>query len=723
MESISGYIKGVLYHNEASNYYVVKVELDQKKDEVVTVTGYFESIKKDELYRFYGEYKDHPRFGMQFNFESYEKILPNGEEAIIRFLSSSLFPKIGVKTAERIYSLLGDNALTYIKQDIKCLDPLNLKPEQVKSIQDGLNNGTRLEEAMKIFIGHGLNMKTLIKLDAIYKEDMVKIILNNPYQMIKDVDGINFKSADKIASSLGIEKNDERRIKAGIIYLANQICYKTQSTYTNYDALYKEANKLFDELTYDTFDMNFNALLANNDLYQEEDRIYPYDLYEAEIGIANYLKPYITRKISHIDHFEILEAISELEKSNGINYSKEQKDAIIMALTSGISIVSGGPGTGKTTVVNAIIKVYEKLFKNSIITLTAPTGRAAKRMSELTNMTATTIHRLLGWNLDNNVFSHDEDDPINGDLLIVDEFSMVDAVLFYHLLKGTHPFKQLVLIGDEQQLPPVNTGDTLHELLDLDFIPRLILVKIHRQEATSGIIPLAYDIRSGMLNPENLKKDDVAFISCSNYEIKDLVVYFATKAMERGYSQQDIQVLAPMYDGVAGINGLNVVLQQVFNPKSLTKKEHQVGRVIYREGDKILQLKNQPDDDVYNGDIGILEEIITKEEDENGELRFIVNFDGNLVEYTADNFINITHAYCVSVHKSQGSEYPIVIFPIVYDYRIMLKRKLIYTAITRTKKSLVLLGDIRALNYAINNDSFDLINTTLKKRIKENLGY
>lgn len=719
METLQGYIRGIIYHNHNNNYYVSLVRLDQKKRESIIIVGYFDELKKDELYRFNGEFKTHPKYGSQFVVESYERVLPNDKEAIIRFLSSSLFPRIGRKTAEKVYDLLGDKCLEIIKDNPSKLDPLELKKEQVDSLIKGLNSQSRLEEAMKLFVGHGLTMKTLLKLDALYKEDMTHVILNNPYRMIKDIDGINFKYADKIALSLGIDKKDERRIKAAIVYCLNRLCFRYQSTYISYVLIKKETTKLIDELTDEEFNKSYDGLVKDEEIIVEEDRVYPYSLFEAEVGIANYLYPYFNKKISYIEDEDINKAINEVEDESKIKYSDEQKAAIKMAVSSGISIISGGPGTGKTTVVNALIRVYEKLFGEGGITLCAPTGRAAKRLSELTNKEATTIHRLLGWNMESNVFIHDENDPLIGDLLIVDEFSMVDAVLFYQLLKGTHPYQQIVLIGDDEQLPPVNAGDVLHELLSLDKIKHTSLQKIHRQKETSGIIPLAYDVRHGIFNEENLQKDDVIFVNCSSYEVKDLVIYFASKALERGYTSEDIQVLAPMYDGVAGIDALNVALQDLFNPKSLTKKEYQIGKTIYREKDKILQLKNQVDDDVYNGDIGILDEIIL----DSDEVKFIVNFDGNYITYNKDNFINITHAYCISVHKSQGSEYPIVIFPILYDYRIMLRKKLVYTGITRTRKSLILLGNIDAFKYSLTNDQKIESRSTIKKRIKEKLGW
>lgn len=716
MDEVQGYINSVLFKNEVTSYIIARIKLDQKKDESIVVVGYFELPKKQELCRYYGSFIDHPRYGRQFKVDSMEKLMPTDEEAIIRYLSSSMFPKVGPKAAEKVIEALGLDCLKMIQQDNSVLNRVNIKEPLKEAIIKGLVYSTRLDEAIKLFVGHGIEMKYLIKMDSTYGDKLVETVLNNPYVMVRDIDGIGFKTCDRIAASLGIEQHDSRRIEALIVYSASQICYQTQDTYTTEYAIFEYCQRELSELDYETFSFCLNRLIENNEIVNENGNIYPASLYEAETGIAGYLYPYIVQKDVLVGDESIKKEIRKIEEDEGIEYSPEQVEAIIMCINNGLTIITGGPGTGKTTVVNAIIKIYRNLFPESVIKLCAPTGRAAKRMAEITKEEATTMHRLLKWDLDTNRFEIDEQNPIYGDFLIVDEFSMVDSHLFYHLLMGTHPFGKILLIGDDQQLPPVSPGDVLRDLLDVKNINRVKLIKIHRQSANSGIIPLCYDIRNGVLNRDNLVKDDVTFIPCKNIDVKELVLREVDSAVERGFTQQEIQVLAPMYDGVAGIRNLNDALREFFNPPTNTKKEVLLGRTTYREGDKILQLKNQPDDDIYNGDIGILTSIMSEK-----PIVLFIDFDGNMVKFSGAELQNITHAYCISVHKSQGSEYPYVIMPVLYDYRIMLKRKLIYTGISRTKKELVLLGSVDALERGVQLLEQNKRKTSLKQRLMSRL--
>lgn len=713
MEEIKGYVQSIVFFKESTKYTIARLKIDQKKDEKIVITGYFDPPSKQELCKFYGEYVDHPRYGRQFQVEYMEKILPNSKEAIIRFLSSSLFPKIGAKCAEKVVDFLGEDCLTKIKEEPECLNGLNIKENLKQTIIEGVKKSNHLEEAIKLFVGHGIPAKYLIKMDAIYGMDLVPIVLSNPYTLVKDIDGIGFKTADRVALSLGFKETDDRRIQALISFVSKEICYKTQDTYTYKDDIYKGCCFYIPSLDYETFEHNYNNAIKDYEIFDDDNCIFPSSLYDAEKGIARYIAKYLKNKPVQINTDLILREIKDVEEEVGITYSDEQVEAIIMCIQNGISIITGGPGTGKTTVVNAIIKVYEKLFPKNDIRLCAPTGRASKRMNLVTGKEATTMHRLLEWDLDTNRFAKCFENPVDGDFIIIDEFSMVDCQLFYNLMAATHPFSKVLLIGDDKQLPPVSPGDVLRDLLELQIIPTIMLEHIHRQDSDSGIIPLCYDVRQGIFNQENLEKDDVRFYNCKNIDVKDLVLRLVQNAVDHGLEQYDIQVLSPMYDGVAGINNLNDTLREFFNPRDVFKKEIAIGRTTYREGDKILQLKNQPDDDVYNGDIGTLVEIL----DESGSEKLIIDFDGNYVTYSSEYFNNITHAYCISVHKSQGSEYKYVIMPIVSDYSIMLKRKLIYTGISRAKEKLVLLGSVQAFQRGIKTIEQKNRKTKLKERI------
>ena len=713
MEQVTGYVQSVVFYKETTKYTIARLKLDQKKDEKIVITGYFDPPGKQELCRYYGEYVDHPRYGRQFKVEYFEKLLPTSKEAIIRFLSSSLFAGVGSKTAEKIVDEFGENCLSLIKEDPYILDKIDIKDKIKSSIIQGINKSNHLEEAIKLFVGHGIPAKYLIKMDAVYGDKLVPLVMNNPYILVRDIDGIGFKTADRVALNLGFDEMDSRRISSLIAYVCKDICYRTQDTYTSKEEIYRYAKKILPELSEEFFFENFNNAIKERDLIDEDGRIFPASLFDAENGIAKHLRSYLVDKIVTIDEDLILKEIRIVEEELGITYSDEQVEAIIMCINNGVSIITGGPGTGKTTVVHAIIKVYERLYPNNKIKLCAPTGRASKRMNYITGKEATTIHRLLKWDLDTNKFSKNEDDPVEGDFIIIDEFSMVDCQLFYSLLRAIGPFSKILLIGDDKQLPPVSPGDVLRDLLELNLIPTVMLEKIHRQSENSGIIPLCYDVRNGRFNEENIHKDDVSFIECRNVDVKDYVLKLVEHAINHGLSQQDIQILAPMYDGVAGITNLNDHLREFFNPADVFKKEVAIGRTTYREGDKILQLKNQPDDDVYNGDIGTLVEI----NDEDGKLRLIIDFDGNFVSYTPEYFTNITHAYCISVHKSQGSEYKYVIMPILQEYSLMLRRKLIYTGISRAKECLTLLGSVNMFKRGIATIEQKYRKTSLQERL------
>ena len=713
MEQVTGYVQSVVFYKENTKYTIARLKLDQKKDEKIVITGYFDPPGRQELCRFFGEYVDHPRYGRQFKVEYFEKLLPTSKEAIIRFLSSSLFAGVGSKTAEKIVDALGENCLSLIKENPSLLDDLSIKDSLKQSIINGIGKSNHLEEAIKLFVGHGIPAKYLIKMDAIYGDKLIPLVMNNPYILVRDIDGIGFKTADRVALSLGFDEMDSRRIASLIAFVCKEICYRTQDTYTSKEEIYRLSKKYLPDLDDELFNINYISAVKDRDLIDEDGRIFPSSLYDAENGIAKHLKSYLIDKVATIDEDLILKEIRIVEEELGISYSEEQIEAIIMCINNGVSIITGGPGTGKTTVVHAIIKVYERLFPNDLIKLCAPTGRASKRMNYITGKEATTIHRLLKWDLDTNKFSKNEDDPVLGDFIIIDEFSMVDCQLFYSLLRAIGPFSKILLIGDDKQLPPVSPGDVLRDLLELGLIPTVMLKKIHRQSANSGIIPLCYDVRQGEFNPENIQKDDVSFIECRNIDVKDYVLKLVAYAVDHGLSQQDIQILAPMYDGVAGITNLNDHLREFFNPSDVFKKEIAIGRTTYREGDKILQLKNQPDDDVYNGDIGTLVEI----NDEDNKVRLIIDFDGNFVTYTPEYFSNITHAYCISVHKSQGSEYKYVIMPILQEYSVMLRRKLIYTGISRAKENLTLLGSINMFKRGIATIEQKYRKTSLQERL------
>ena len=714
MEEIIGKLSIVIFHNEENLYSVIKIMVSEgSEDKYVTVTGNFPIPNDNVEYRFKGEYKKHPRFGIQFVVSEYEEILPNSEDSIIKYLSSPIFPKIGIRTATKIYNVLGEKCIEKIKQDSNVLDGI-VSVEQKKIIIEGLGTGTYFDEAVKLFVTQGLSIKMLLKIQSIYKENMIEVIKENPYKLIEDIDGIGFKTADDLALKLGFDIYDEKRIKACLLYCTSMICFNESDTYTNEEKIIKEFDKIIKGV--DTISKKYflEVLISEGKLYREKEKIFTMVQFFAELDNARILSNFIKKIINDLDSSEILKIIQKIEDKLHIKYDENQKEAILTCLNSGVTIITGGPGTGKTTIVNAIIQVYKELIHDSEIHICAPTGRASKRLTEITGIKANTIHSLLKWDLHSNTFSVNEKNPLTGNLLIVDEFSMVDNYLLHQMLKASQKIGQIIFIGDEDQLPSVGPGNVLRDLLDSQVINTIRLTKIYRQSETSNIIRLAHHIK----NKEPIQNDfenDVTFYSTNDNNIQKIVLEYIKIAKNNGYDNDDIQVLAPMYQGINGIDNLNDILQDYFNPHDNLLNEMRFGKVIYRENDKILQLKNQNEDYVFNGDIGKLVEI-----DKGDSPRYdkmYVDYDSNIVEYTNKDFINITHAYCISIHKSQGSEYPLIILPITFAYQRMLAKNLIYTAITRAKQKLIIIGNYDAFLYGINNTNYKVRKTTLKEKL------
>lgn len=705
-----------IFRNEENGYTVAKFVTYDTKEEEFTATGIFKELIEEERYTLQGEYKEHARYGMQFQVISYEKMLPNDESSLIRYFSSSAFPGIGKKTAKSIVSHLGEDALLKIKEDIHVLDAIEgMNEKKRNAIYQGIKEHGDLDDSIVFFSKFGMSVKNIMKLEAAYGKEAVEVVKENPYQMIEDIDGIGFATADKVAMELSFEMDHPYRIKAAILAAVLDICMANGDTYVVETQILRELKKRYgmDQIELSPF---LSDLYTDRLLICEDERIYHHTQYEAEKGIAVFLGnfPYEEMKQKNLDHLD--EDITHLEHHLHISYEDKQKQAIASFFKEPFSIITGGPGTGKTTIVQGILSLYQQYYPEQIISLCAPTGRAAKRLAQLSDGRAVTIHSLLKWDLESNTFLVNESDPIMADVLIIDEFSMVDQWLFYNLLQACRDVKKILLIGDEDQLASVGPGCVLKDLIESQCFPLTRLEKIFRQQEGSDVVTLAHMIREKEI-PDFHQMQEIAFFPCQNFEVRNLVNKVVGNALKKGYDTKDIQVLVPMYQGVAGIDALNNALQQMMNPPDEYKRELKVGYRIFREEDKILQLKNQPDDQVSNGDIGILREIIYASEDIQNKNKLRVEFDDHIVEYSGDNLYNISHAYCISIHKSQGSEYPIVILPVVKDYRYMLQKRLLYTAITRAKKSLVLLGDQELFLHAIQVEDRHVRKSTLTQRI------
>lgn len=720
MIEYTGYIRKIRFYSESSNYIVALIDVEQE-DKLITMNGYMNNFNDYDKYLFIGDYEIHPKYGKQFKLSEYRIILAKESDEIIKYLSSPLFKGVGQKLAKQIVDSLGEDCLTIIKNDKHSLDCVMAMTEKKRDmIYEVLTNSDYDQEVMQFFMGHGISLKNLGLIQAFYKEKTLEVLQNNPYRLIEDIDGIGFKTADELALKTGGALDNPNRIKAAIVYSIKQYGFNTGSTYCLIEEIVKTFKQLIYSIEENIFYEYLDELIDNGLIIKENERYYYHEMYEAEVNIANYLKIRINHDDESIDESRVNQLLQDFEKNQGITYAKKQKEALFYFLKSSVMILTGGPGTGKSTIVHALLKIYTSLYPEDKIGLVAPTGRAAKRLTELTGIEACTIHRLLKWDLHTNTFAMNRTNPLDIDVLIIDEFSMVDCLLLSKLFDAGRKISKILFIGDYYQLPSVAPGNVLKDLIEAG-VKTIELDEIFRQAKDSGIIQLAHHIINNEIDDIDLfdHYQDINFFPMLNYDVIKNVKTIVNKALEEGYETSDIQVLAPMYQGVAGIDALNDALQDVFNPQEQCVDSYKIGRLEYRIGDKILQLKNRVDDNVFNGDIGILIDICRKDNFEYLQDTLVVDFDGNIVEYTSQNFNTITLAYCMSIHKSQGNEFKIVIMPVLGDYYIMLKRNLLYTAITRAKQSLFILGDSKAFMHGLHNYQDNRRKTTLKLRFED----
>lgn len=704
MIQYTGFIRKIRYYSESSHYIVALIDVEEE-NEWITLNGYMSHFNDYDKYLFYGDWVIHPKYGKQFQLDHYEIVLSDDKDEIVKYLSSPLFKGVGKVLAQNIVDSLGNDCLKKIKVDKHCLDIVkSMTAIKRDIIYEVLTDNDFDQEVMQFFMGHGISLKNLGLIQATYKEKTLQVLQNNPYQLIEDIDGIGFHSADELALKIGGSLNDPHRIKAGIIYSVKQLGFSSGSTYVTLDELKNSFSKIIFHIEESVFDDYLEMLIDEQMIIRNGNKYYYYEMYDAEVQIADFIKRLSSLPNDVYDQNEVEGWLNRYQQRYGMTYAKKQKEAIDYFLTYPFMILTGGPGTGKTTIVKAIIDVYRMLYPEEKISLVAPTGRAAKRLSELTGLEACTIHRELKWDLHTNTFVMNHKNPLDNDVLIIDEFSMVDCLLLSHLFDASQKVHKILFIGDYHQLPSVAPGNVLKDLMKAG-VKTIELDEIFRQVDDSGIVHLAHQMIHDELTSLTIFEDyqDIHFFNSTNYDMIKNVKMIVNKALNEGYDMNDIQVLAPMYQGVAGIDAFNDALQDVFNPADMYKEEYRVGKKLFRVGDKILQLKNRPEDDIYNGDIGILVDICKKDNFEYLEDTFIVDFDGNLVEYTPHLFYTITLAYCMSIHKSQGNEFKIVIMSVLNDYYIMLKRNLIYTALTRAKQSLFILGNQNAFLKGVAN--------------------
>ena len=685
-----------------------------------TFTGLFAELLTDEDYVFYGEVIDNPKYGIQYKVNKYEKIMPEDKDGLVVFLSSDIFPGVGEKTACQIVDILGENCLNLIANDHECLLKVpKMTDKKAKDIQSKLIKYNESYEIVVYLTNFGFNMKDALKVYNHYLEDTIRVIENNPYELIDTVDGITFLKVDSLRNKTKVSVDDERRILALIINVIKMVCFATGDTYLELDAIFSAVKNVYEkEITEEKLNYYLVELNSLGKIIIIDNKFILMEYYRDENYIASSIYDLSNKDDMVVKDIDV--KIERLENFFEINYNEEQKKAIKQSIVKNFSIITGGPGTGKTTIIKGITEGYKMISGYSFdklqekLVLLAPTGRAAKRMSESCSYPASTIHRYLKWNKETGEFGLNERNKSKAEFVIVDETSMIDTSLMANFFKAMPKNVKIVFIGDYNQLESVGPGKVLKDLIESEMINTIFLKEIYRQDQNSYITELAYEVNSGELQPSFLeKKDDYNFIKCESIDVLKATSDVCRLAFSKGYDLKNIQVLAPMYKGINGIDNLNKILQKIFNPPCNNKKETYDADVIYREGDKILQLENMPDDNVFNGDIGFIEKISGTE--------ITVDFDGNKVKYKPKEYKSIKHGYAISVHKAQGSEFEIVVMPIIKEYRVMLYRKLVYTAITRAKRSLILLGDPSYFSKAVYNMGNKERKTNLKNIITSNI--
>lgn len=728
MSYIKGNYRRSIYQNsQGYNIGLFKVmDTDDEKladyiDHIITFTGYFHELNDMDTYLFYGKLVTHPKYGEQFQVDNYERCKPEEKDSIIEFLTSGLFKGIGEKKAKAIVDVLGKDTLKIILENP---DNLILIPGVTKKNIEVLH--TKLQEyessyeTILILTELGFSTKDAMIVYNFYKNKTKNIIDTNIYQIIEDIYNMTFKKIDAIALKSGLEKDAPIRVEASIIYIMNELSNAYGHSYYFKEEIASYLQRVLGvNITEELFLSSLENLEKNLLIVKREDRYYLKEMYESETLITKRFR--MLSREEDIVIKDIDSKIRELENLFGITYNEQQFLAIKNSLLKQFLIITGGPGTGKTTIMKGVTELYRTVNKLSYeqlqekIALLAPTGRAAKRMSESTLLRASTIHRFLKWQKETNKFQVNEYNKSRVEFVIIDEASMIDTYLMASLLKGISANCKILLVGDDHQLPSVGPGQVLHDLIESNSLQKVELTELYRQGKDSNILTLAYDIRQGEVNEEVFNVgDDLTFIKATPDQVVDNVLEITDTYQDLSY--KEFQILCPMYKTIAGIDEINRHVQNKVNPKTKNKKELQYGDVIFRENDKVLQLTNMPDENVYNGDIGIIKEIKTAPKKE-----IIIDFDGNIVKYTPSNFNNFRLAYAISIHKAQGSEFDVVIIPIVRNFNKMLYRKLIYTGITRSKKKLYLIGDVNALKYAVSNNNSDIRRTSIKDYLQNGI--
>ena len=724
LTDIEGQIERITYSNDESGFTIARLKTPERKDPV-TVVGNLPTLAPGEVLKLKGEWNTHPRFGEQFKIVHYQTTVPASVYGIRKYLGSGLIKGIGPVMATRIVKKFGSRTLDIIENDIKKLEQVEgISQKRISMIRTAWVEQKEIRDVMLFLQSHGVGPGYAAKIFKRYGNGSIQVVTANPYRLATDIFGIGFLTADQIAEKLGVDRNSPLRAKAGLLYVLQQLADEGH-VYYPLDPLLEKCNEILGvekDVLLKTMDeavgnkaivMEDRAVNSGDQENQEIQRtVYLSRYHASEEGAAEHLKALLTspKRLRDIDPDK---AASWVQEQLSMTLAANQIQAIKSVVLNKVLVITGGPGTGKTTIINAILKIFNRLRVS--IMLAAPTGRAAKRMTETTGHEAKTIHRLLEYSIKNGGFRKNESEPLDCDLLIVDEASMIDAILFYHLLKAIPLHTTFVLVGDVNQLPSVGAGNILKDVISSGTVPVVLLDTIFRQARNSRIIVNAHRINEGIL-PETKNEDlksDFFFIEKEDPEtvLKIILDLASDRIPDRfGLNPVDeIQIITPMHKGIVGAANLNLELQRRLNPGEAGVTR---GNRIFRVGDKVMQTRNNYEKEVFNGDMGR----ITRIDPEQREVT--ITFDGRDIVFDFIDMDEIILSYAVSVHKSQGSEFPAVIIPVLTQHYIMLQRNLLYTAVTRGRKLVVLVGTKKALAIAVHNDRMKKRFTLLSERLK-----
>jgi len=713
MEYLSGIVERITYCNEQTGFSVIKIKSKGFAD-LVTVVGNLATVNVGSVLRVKGEWKFDSKYGKQFSAVDYRETVPATLAGIEKYLGSGLIKGIGPVYARRIVKHFKEDTLRVIEESADYLINVEgIGPKRVEMVKKAWREQKEIKNVMIFLQSHGVSAAYAVKIFKTYGNKSIEIVRNNPYRLADDIWGIGFKTADKIAQQLGFAKNSYERCRSGIIYVLNQLA-NDGHCFARREQLITEAVKVL-ELEESRINFTLEKMAEEKSIIlDEKDAIYLPPFFFSETGTAKRIREIIAGQ-GALFRGNVDSLVTKLQREFNIKYDQIQLEAIKMAVSSKFVVLTGGPGTGKTTTILAIIRIFQKMGKK--VLLAAPTGRAAKKMSETTGMEAKTIHRLLEYKPPGG-YQKNAENPLDCHVLIVDEASMIDIILMYNLLKAVPDEAAVILVGDVDQLPSVGAGNVLKDIIDSDTVNVIELKRIFRQAMGSAIITNAHRINKGQMPVlKGRKNSDFFFIEEEDpNKIAETIKLLCTQRLPAYYKVnpvEDIQVLCPMQRGEIGAQNLNLLLQEGLNSGNISIK---YGGTVFRLHDKVMQVKNNYEKNVFNGDIGIISKIDPEER------KLTIRFDGNEVDYDASELDEVVLAYATTVHKSQGSEYQIVVAPIAMQHYIMLQRNLLYTCVTRAKKVMVLVGTKKAIGIAVSNNSIRQRNTLLAKRLSDTPG-